>query len=67
MTYIDPDEDRTLAKDTPITLLRQEDLETYSVAALEARRGHLRAEIARTEQAITDKGAAKQSAESLFS
>ncbi|MCK5424808.1 MAG: DUF1192 domain-containing protein [Emcibacter sp.] len=62
----DFDDDFPLAKNSPIMEMMKEDLATHSVEVLKARLQALGSEIDRTEQAITDKGAAKESAESFF-
>lgn len=55
-----------LPKNSPLGLMLVEDLNVHSVEVLKARLDALRAEIDRTDQAISDKGDAKQSAESFF-
>lgn len=62
----DMDDDFPLPKDSPLKLMIKEDLDVHSVELLKARLEALRAEIGRTDQAISDKGDAKQSAESIF-
>lgn len=62
----DFDDDFPLAKNSPIMVMMKEDLATHSVEVLKARLQALGSEIDRTKQAITDKGDAKESAESFF-
>lgn len=63
---IDFDDEPDLPRGAPLDLLLREELEGYSVQALKNRLLALKAEISRTEQAISDKGDAKQSAENFF-
>lgn len=60
------DDDFPLPKTSPVAVMIKEDLTLHSKEVLMARLEALRAEIDRTNQAIVDKGDAKQSAESFF-
>ncbi len=62
----DFEDDLPLAKDSPLVMMMKEDLAVHSVEVLKARLESLRTEIDRTNQALADKGDAKQSAESFF-
>lgn len=56
-----------LLKNTPMIDVLAEDLTLHSVELLTMRLDAIKGEISRTEQAITQKGDARQSAESFFS
>ncbi len=62
----DCDDDAPLLKDSPLAVMMKEDLSVHSVEVLKARLEALREEIVRIDQAIADKGDAKNSAESFF-
>lgn len=66
MMTIDFEDELDLPKGAPLDLVMKEELEVYSVEALKNRLLVLKTEISRTEQAIVDKGDARQSAESFF-
>lgn len=51
---------------TPLKALAAEDLEPFSIEALESRIAALEAEIARARQAIAAKGATRSAADALF-
>ena len=56
-----------LLKNTPMIDVLAEDLTAHSVELLTMRLEAIKGEISRTEQAIAQKGDARQSAESFFS
>lgn len=66
MNNSDFDDEVALAIDAPLSLMGPEDLSVHSVAVLKIRLLALKAERKRTDQAIIDKGDARQSLESLF-
>ncbi len=66
MKFSDFDDDLDLPKNSPVVLLVAEDLTEHSVEVLKKRLDILKTEIKRTDQAIADKGEAKNSAESFF-
>lgn len=66
MNNSDFDDEDGLGKDSPLSLMVTEDLSVHSVAVLKIRLEVLKTEIKRIDQAIIDKGDARQSAESFF-
>ena len=66
MNNSDFEDESSLAKGAPLSLMVVEDLSVHSVAVLKTRLKALKTEIKRTDQAIIDKGDARQSAESIF-
>lgn len=66
MTNFDFDDELDLPKNSPMAAMTGEDLTAHSVEILKIRLDAVKAEIIRTEQAISDKGDAKNSAESYF-
>ncbi|GAB4139796.1 MAG: hypothetical protein Tsb0016_06610 [Sphingomonadales bacterium] len=60
------DDEPTGLAPTPLKALAAEDLEPFSIAALDARIAALEAEIVRARQAIAAKGATRSAADALF-